>query len=88
MLAIQTEDVELENKYFVLEKDSIFLKFIKFVINNDKIDALQKQYLFEVFEYGDKNNLLSATVILGASAKMLLMQLCEVQHAYLVSTEK
>lgn len=87
MLPIQTEEVEFESKHLVLEKDSIFSNFIKFIVSAENIDALQKQYLFEACECGDKNNLLSATVMLGASAEMLLLQLCTAYHAYLVSTE-
>ena len=86
MLPVQTEEVEFESKHIVMEKDSIFSNFIKFLINNDKVNTLQKQYLLEACECGDKNNLLSATVMLGASAEMLLLDLCQAYHSYLVST--
>lgn len=84
MLPIQTEDIEFESKHLVLEKDSVFSNFIKFIIDNNDIDPLQKQYLFEACECGDKNNLLSATVMLGASAEMLLLDFCNAYYDYLV----
>ena len=87
MLPTRTEEVEFESKHLILEKDSIFSNFIKFIVGAQNIDALQKQYLFEACECGDKNNLLSATVMLGASAEMLLLQLCTAYHAHLVATE-
>lgn len=87
MLPIQTEEIEFQSKHFVLEKDSIFSNFIKFVIDNTQIDDLQKRYLFEACETGDKGNLLSATVMLGAAAEMLLLDLCNAYHKYLVGTE-
>ena len=86
MLPVQTEEVQFASKHVVMEKDSIFSNFVKFLINNNRVDALQKQYLFEACECGDKNNLLSATVMLGASAEMLLLDLCQAYHGYLVST--
>ena len=54
ILPIQTEDIEYENKRFVMEKDSIFSNFIKFVINNQELNDLQKKYLFEACECGEK----------------------------------
>lgn len=84
MLPIQTEDIEFESKHLVLEKDSVFSNFIKFIIDNNDIDPLQKQYLFEACECGNKNNLLSATVMLGASAEMLLLDFCYAYCDYLV----
>lgn len=83
MLPIQTEALEFEHKHIVLEKDSTFANFIKFIIDNPQIDELQKRYLFEACECGDKNNLLSATVMLGASAKILLLDLCKAYKCYL-----
>lgn len=83
MLPIQTEDIEFESKHFVIEKDSIFSNFIKFIIDNEKLTDLQKQYLFEACECGDRSNLLSATVMLGASAEMLLLDFCEAYKIYL-----
>lgn len=66
-----------------MEKDSIFSNFIKFVINNQELNDLQKKYLFEACECGENNNLLSATVMLGASAEMLLLDLCDAYKNYL-----
>lgn len=83
MLPIQTEEVSFESKHIVLQKDSIFSNFIKFIIDNTQLDKIQKQYLFEACECGDKNNLLSATVMLGASAELLLLDLCNAYKRYL-----
>ncbi len=83
MLPIQTEDIEFESKHLVLEKDSVFTNFRQFIIDTSDIDPLQKQYLFEACECGDKNNLLSATVMLGASAEMLLLDFCYAYYHYL-----
>ena len=84
ILPIQTEEVVFESKHIVLEKDSIFSNFIKFLLENDKVNDLQKQYLFEACECGSSNNLLSATVMLGASAEMLLLDFCNAYYDYLV----
>lgn len=83
MLPIQTEDIEYENKHVILEKDSIFANFIKFIIDSPRLNDIQKKYLFEACECGDKNNILSATVMLGASAEMLLIELCDAYKLYL-----
>jgi hypothetical protein len=83
MLPVQTEDIEFENKHVILEKDSVFANFIKFTIDNPRLNDIQKKYLFEACECGDKNNILSATVMLGASAEMLLLELCSAYKVYL-----
>ena len=83
MLPIQTETLEFEQKHVVLEKDSTYANFIKFIVGNPQIDELQKRYLFEACECGDKNNLLAATVMLGASAEILLLDLCKAYKCYL-----
>ncbi|SQB35500.1 hypothetical protein [Clostridium cochlearium] len=83
MLPVQTEDIEFENKHVILEKDSVFTNFIKFTIDNSRLSDIQKKYLFEACECGDKNNILSATVMLGASAEMLLFELCGAYKVYL-----
>lgn len=87
MLPIQTEDVEYNNKHVVLERDSIFSNFIKFIISNGDIDDIPKKYLFEACECGDKNNILSATVMLGAAAEILLIDLCNAYKLYLEKHE-
>lgn len=84
ILPIQTEDVVFESKHIVLEKDSIFSNFIKFLIASEDVNEIQKQYLFEACECGSSNNLLSATVMLGASAEMLLLDFCNAYYEYLV----
>lgn len=47
VLAIQAEEVQFENKTIMLEKDSVYTNFIKFLSENKQIDELQKKYLFE-----------------------------------------
>lgn len=82
-LPIKTEEIEFENKKILIEKDSVFSNFIKFLTGNSEIDKLQKKYLFEACEAGKNNNLLSATVMLGCSAELLLIQLCNSFYEYL-----
>ena len=84
ILPIQTEEVVIQSKHIVLEKDSIFSNFIKFLIETEDVNELQKQYLFEACECGSSSNLLSATVMLGASAEMLLLDFCNAYYEYLV----
>ena len=83
VMPIQTEELEFENKRVLLEKDSIFSNFTKYLINNTKINELQKKYLFEACEDGNSGNILSATVMLGCSAEMLLLDLCDAYYKYL-----
>ena len=83
MLAIQIEELEYNNKYVMIEKDSVFSEFIKFIIISKEVDPLQKKYLFEACECGNRNNLLSASVMLGASAEMLLIDFCMAYKNYL-----
>lgn len=87
ILPIQTEQLEFDNKHVILEKDSIFSNFIKFILDNPQLDNLQKQYLLEACKCGDKNNLLSATFMLGASAELLLIDLCNSYKLYLEKLE-
>lgn len=52
------------------------IKMHRLFLNSSDINELQKKYLFEACKCDDKSNLLSATVMLGASAKFLLLDLC------------
>ena len=83
---IQTEEINVSGKSIIFEKDSVYSNTIKFVMNNTELSELQKQYLYEACECGDKNNLLAATVMLGASAEMMLIEMCEAYKQYLRNT--
>lgn len=83
VLPVLTEELEFEHKHIILEKDSTYANFIKFIIAYTDLPELQKKYLFEACECGDKNNLLSASVMLGASAEILLLDLCQAYKFYL-----
>lgn len=82
-LAVKTEQIEFDNKKIIIEKDSVYSNFIKFLTCNSDIEELQKKYLFEACEAGNSNNMLSATVMLGCSAELLLIQLCDAFYKYL-----
>ncbi len=83
---IQSEEINISGKPIIFEKDSVYSNTIKFVMNNTELSELQKQYLYEACECGDKNNLLAATVMLGASAEMMLIDMCEAYKVYLKNT--
>lgn len=83
---IQTEEINVSGKSIIFEKDSVYSNAIKFVMDNTELSELQKQYLYEACECGDKNNLLAATVMLGASAEMMLIEMCEAYKKYLENT--
>ena len=83
VLPIQTKEVHFQNKSIMLEKDSVYTNFIKFLSENNRVDELQKSYLFEACAAGNSSNMLSASVMLGCSAEILLKNLCEVYFKYL-----
>jgi len=85
ILPIQTEEVQFENKTVLLEKDSIYTNFIKFIVANNRIDEIQKKYLYEACSAGNAGNMLSATVMLGCSAELLLKDLTSAYHQYLLN---
>ena len=80
--AIVTEEVEFDHKKLLLEKDSVYTNFIKFLSGNTTVDDLQKQYLYEACASGNANNLLSASVMLGCAAEILLKNLSESFYKY------
>jgi hypothetical protein len=83
VLPIQAEEVQFQDKRIMLEKDSVYTNFIKFLSENRRIDELQKNYLFEACAAGNASNMLSASVMLGCSAEILLKNLCEAYFKYL-----
>ncbi|CAH0346763.1 hypothetical protein [Bacillus sp. CECT 9360] len=83
VLPIQTEEIQVDNHKVMLEKDSVYMSFMKFLADNTIIDELQKKYLYEACASGSANNILSASVMLGCSAEILLKQLCEGYMIYL-----
>lgn len=64
----------------MLEKDLVYTKFIKVLSKNNYIAELQKSYLFEACVAGNSSNMLSASVMLGCSAEILLKNLCEAYY--------
>lgn len=82
---IQTEILTYENTDVVIEKDGVFNTFMEFLISNEGIEKIHRDYLFEACECGSRNNLLAASVMLGASAELLLIQLSESYGKYIKS---
>lgn len=80
---IQTEILSYDDTNIVVEKNSVFTSFMEFLIANEYIDKIHRDYLFEACECGARNNLLSASVMLGASAELLLIQLSESYGNYI-----
>ena len=58
LLPIQVENIEVNNKQLILNKNSIYITFLK-SIDNILMSDLQKRYLIEACLSGDSNNLLS-----------------------------
>jgi hypothetical protein len=85
ILPINTEEVTFENKTVILEKDSVYTNFIKFLVENPRIEDLQKKYLYEACSAGSAGNMLSASVMLGCSAELLLKDLCNAYYQYLLN---
>ncbi|MNN13486.1 hypothetical protein D3C81_1265210 [compost metagenome] len=84
ILPIQTEEVEFDNHVVMFEKDSVYMSFLKFLADNNMISEIQKKYLYEACAAGNTNNILSASVMLGCSAEILLKELCESYQKYLI----
>lgn len=80
--AIIAEEIEFDHKKLLLEKDSVYTNFIKYLSENTTVDNLQKQYLYEACTSGNAKNLLSASVMLGCAAEILLKNLCESFYKY------
>lgn len=81
-LAIKLEEISYENRKVIVEQNSVFTSFMKYLIDSAEVPELQKAYLFEACENGYSDNLLSATVMLGCSAELLLIDLCSAYYAY------
>lgn len=80
--AIIAEEIKYEDKVILLEKDSVYINFIKYLSGNDRIDSLQKNYLYEACTTGNQGNILAASVMLGCAAEISLKRLCEVFYVY------
>lgn len=80
---IKTSEIEFENKHYIFDKDSIYSNFIQFIISMDNLGDIQKKYLFEACNCGSNHDLLAASVMLGASAEILLLDLCSAYEQYL-----
>jgi hypothetical protein len=75
VLAINLEEVVYEERKVIVEQNSVFTSFLKYLVGSDDIPDIQKRYLFEACENGYADNMLSATVMLGCSAELLLLEL-------------
>lgn len=85
VLPITTEEFDFDNKTLVIESDSTYSNFIKFIVGKQELTLLQRKYLFETATNGMQSNLLSATVMLGVSAELLLFDFCMAFNDYLVN---
>ncbi|MEB3103006.1 hypothetical protein [Ferviditalea candida] len=74
-LAINLEEIAYEERKVIVEQNSVFTSFMKYLVGSDDISEIQKKYLFEACENGYADNMLSATVMLGCSAELLLLEL-------------
>lgn len=79
---VRTQEIEFETKHYILDKDSVYSNFFQFITTNQDIDAIQRKYLFEACDCANNHDLLAASVMLGASAELLLIQLCEAYEKY------
>jgi len=83
ILAIDLEEIDYEQYKIIVEANSVFTSFMKYLINNNEISDTQKKYLFEACQNGNNGNMLSATVMLGCSAELLLIDLSNAFNEYL-----
>lgn len=83
VLAINLEEITFEERKVIVEKNSVFTSFMKYLADNTDVPEIQKKYLFEACENGYSNNMLSATVMLGCSAELLLLELSRAYYEYL-----
>lgn len=81
--AIHTEEIDFDEKTVFLEKDSTYSNFASFVINNKRLDEIQKNYLFEACDCANNKDTLAASVMLGASCELMLIRLTEAYKIYL-----
>lgn len=82
-LAINLEEIAYEERKFIVEQNSVFTSFMKYLVASEDISEIQKKYLFEACENGYADNMLSATVMLGCSAELLLLELCQAFYKFL-----
>ena len=75
VLAINLEEIAFEERKVIVEQNSVFTSFMKYLVGSDDVPEVQKKYLFEACENGYADNMLSATVMLGCSAELLLIEL-------------
>lgn len=57
------------------------------LIEDNDVPKIHKDYLFEACECASRNNMLAAIVMLGASAELLLIDLCE-SFGHFIKKEK
>lgn len=71
------EEYDVPGKVYLLQKDSVYANVLKYISGNTDIDPLEKDYIIEACECGSQHNLLSATVMLGCAAELLLSKLAD-----------
>lgn len=84
VLAAKLTNVEFEQQTTIVIEDSIYQSFVN-ELNQLNIDALEKQYLYEACECAMRNNRLAASTMLGCATELLLINLCNSYHAYLLN---
>lgn len=82
-LAVNLEEISYESRKVIVEQNSVFTSFMKYLVDSDEVPEIQKRYLFEACENGYSDNMLSATVMLGCSAELLLIDLCSAYLDYI-----
>lgn len=80
---IVTTEVEYDNKYIIVDKNSVYSDVISFLVNSDNLCELQKKYLFEACNCGANRDFFAASVMLGALAELMLLDLCGAFEKYL-----
>lgn len=82
VLASKVTKIEIDEIDREIVSDSIYQNFIK-DISNMNLDKIEKSYLYEACECAMRNNILSATTMLGCAAEYLLINLSNAYYGYL-----
>lgn len=82
-MAVNLEEITFEERKVIVEQNGVFTSFMKYLANNSDVSEIQKKYLFEACENGYADNMLLATVMLGCSAELLLLELSLAFYEYL-----
>ena len=79
---VYLEEYNVPGKVYLLQKDSIYANAIKNITSIPDVDPLENDYIIEACECGSQHNLLSATVMLGCAAELLLSKLADAYGAW------